>query len=247
MSDRVATARGRKGLEPHNRLIAALPGRDLQKLQPHVEAAPLARGRVLFEVGESLARVYFVEAGVVSLLTASDNRVAVGVALVGQEGAVNVGSLLLGGDTALGRYQVLVPGSALTMEVPAFRRALRQSPKLRMACEAHTRALLVQVLQAVPCTRLHTVEQRCARWLLMCADRTEDDTFELVQECFAEMLGVPNSTWTATVGTLQQAGLVRHRRGAITMLDRRGLEATACECYRIVRDRYERLLARAFD
>jgi CRP-like cAMP-binding protein len=242
MSNLVAAPR-----DGSNRLLAALPGGDLQKLQPHLKAAPLTSGNVLFEVDEPVRRVYFVNTGVVSLLSAVDNRVAVGGALVGQEGAVNVGSLLLGGDTALGRYQVLVPGSALTMEVPAFRRALRQSPKLRMACEAHTRALLVQVLQAVPCTRLHTVEQRCARWLLMCADRTEDDTFELAQECFAEMLGVPESTWTATVGALQQAGLINYRRDLITVLDRRGLEATACECYRIVRDRYERLLARAFD
>jgi CRP-like cAMP-binding protein len=247
MSDRVAAPRDSKRLEPHNWLLATLPGRTLQRLEPHLEAAPLGSGSVLFEVGGSLPRVYFVETGVVSLLTAFDNRVAVGVALVGREGAVGVGSLLLGGDTALGRYQVLVPGSALTMEVPAFRRALRQSSKLRMACEAFTRALLVQLLQAVPCTRLHTVEQRCARWLLMCADRTEDDTFELAQECLAEMLGLPDSTWTATVGSLQQAGLINYRRDVITMLDRRGVEAAACECYRIVRDRYERLLARAFN
>ena len=220
MSDRVARPRDGKGLEPHNRLLAALPGRDLQSLQPHLEAAPLASGSVLFEVDEPLTRVYFVETGIVSLLTAFENRVTVGAATVGREGAVGVASLLLSGDTALGRYQVLVPGSALTMEVPAFRRALRQSPKLRMACEAHTRSLLVQVLQAVPCTRLHTVEQRCARWLLTCADRTEDDTFELAQECLAEMLGVPDSTWTAVVGSLQQAGLIDYRRGAIKVLDR---------------------------
>ena len=81
----------------------------------------------------------------------------------------------------------------------------------------------------------------------MCADRTEDDTFELTQECFAEMLGVPDSTWTSVVGSLQQGGLINCRRDTITVLDRRGLEAIACECYRIVRDRCERLLARAFD
>jgi CRP-like cAMP-binding protein len=247
MSIRVATPRDSKGFEPHNRMLAALPGRDLQSLQPHIEAAPLARGSVLFEVGEPLTHVYFVETGVVSLLTASENRATVGVALVGREGAVGVSSLLLGGDTALGRYQVLVPGSALTMEVPAFRRALRQSPKLRMACEACTRALLVQSLQAVPCTRLHTVEQRCARWLLMCADRTEDERFELTQEHLAEMLGVPQSTVNAIAGTLQQAKLIRYHRDAITVCDRRGLETAACECYRIVRDRCERLLVRAFD
>jgi CRP-like cAMP-binding protein len=147
-----------------------------------------------------------VESGVVSLRTAFYNRLSVGVGPVGREGAVGVGSVLLGGATALGRYQVLVPGSALTMDVPAFRRAIGQRPKLRMACEAGTRARWVQLLQAVPCTRLHTVEQRCARWLLMCADRTEDDTFELTQECFAEMLGVPDSTWASVVGSLQQGG-----------------------------------------
>jgi CRP-like cAMP-binding protein len=236
-----------KGFESHNQLLAALPGRDLQSLQPHIEAAPLARGSVLFEDGEPLTRVYFVETGVVSLLNAFDNRVAVGMALVGREGAVGVSSLLLGGDTALGRYQVLLPGSALTMKVPAFRRALRQSPKLRKACEACARALLVQMLQAVPCTRLHRVKQRCARWLLMCADRTEDETFELTQEHLAEMLGVPQSTVTVVAGALQQAGLIRYYRDAITVCDRRGLETAACECYRIVRDRYERLLAPAFD
>ena len=164
---------------------------------------------------------------------------------MGREGAVGVGSVLLGGATALGRCQVLVPGSALTMKVPAFRRALGQRPKLRMACEAGTRARLVQLLQAVPCTRLHTVEQRCARWLLMCADRTEDDTFELTQEYLAEMLGVRRSTVTVVAGTLQQAGLIHYRRGAITILDRRGLEATVCECYRVIRDGYERSLVLA--
>jgi CRP-like cAMP-binding protein len=227
----------------NNRLLAALPGRDLQQL----EAATLVSGSVLFEVDEPLTRVYFVNTGVVSLLTTFENQVTVGAATVGGEGAVGVASLLLGGDTALGRYQVLVPGLALTMEVSAFRSALRQSPKLRMACEVHTISLFVQVLQAVPCTRLHSVEQRCARWLLTCADRTEDDTFELAEECLAEMLGVPDSTWTATVGSLQQAGLIRYGRGAIKLLDRPGLEATACECYRIVRDRYERLMARTLD
>ena len=133
------------------------------------------------------------------------------------------------------------------MEVPAFRRALRQSPKLRMACEACARALLVQLLQAVPCTRLHTVEQRCARWLLMCADQAEHDTVELTQECLAEMSGVPDLTWIAVVGSLQQAGLIDYRADAITVTDLRGLEAATCECYRIVRDRCEPLLARAFD
>jgi CRP-like cAMP-binding protein len=247
MGDRVAEPRDSNGFEPHNRLLAALSRTDLQCLQPHIEAAPLARGSILFDIGEPLTRIYFVDTGVVSLLAALDNRVAVGVAAVGREGAVGISSLLLGGDTELGRYQVLVPGSALTMEVSALRTALRQSPKLRMACEACTRALLVQLLQAGPCTSLHTLDQRCARWLLMCADRTEDDSFELAQECVALMLGAPESTCITVFGSLQQARLIDYQRDTITVLDRRRLEAAACECYRIVRDRCERLLARAFD
>jgi CRP-like cAMP-binding protein len=247
MPNRVAAPRDSKGFEPNNRLLTALPSRDLQSPQPHLGAASLASGSVLFEVDEPLTNLYFVESGVVSLLTASENRVTVGVATVGREGAIGVASLILGGDTALGCYRVLVPGSALTIEVRAFRRALRQSPKLRKACEAHSRALLAQMLQAVPCNRLHTVEQRCARWLLMCADRTEDETFELTQEQLAEMLGAPQSTVNAIAGALQQAGLIRYHWDAITVCDRPGLEIAACECYRIIRDRCERLLARAFD
>jgi CRP-like cAMP-binding protein len=246
MSDRAATPRDSNGSQPRNWLLAALPSEDLSSLRPHLEAAPLARDTVLFELDEPLTRVYFVETGVVSLLTAFD-RVAVGVATVGREASVGVAALLLGGDTAPGRFQVLVSGFALTMQVAAFRSALRQSPKLRTACEAHTRALLVQMLQAVPCNRMHTVEQRCARWLLMCADRSEDDTFELARACPAGMLGVTQSTAIGSVRTLQNAGLIRYRQDAITLLDRQGLEAAACQCYRIVRDRCDRLQACALE
>jgi CRP-like cAMP-binding protein len=206
----------------------------------------LTGGSVLSEADEPLDRVYFVDAGVVSLATAFENRITVGVAAVGREGAVGVAALLLGGETALGRSRVLVSGSARAVEVSRFRSALRKSVKLRAACEASARALFVQMLQSVPCNRLHTVEQRCARWLLVCADLTEGDTFELSQECFAEMLGVPQSRSPGVVRKLQHAGLISCASGATTLLDRRELEAVACECYRIVRNRHEGLLARHF-
>ena len=155
---------------------------------------------------------------------------------------MDVHTLLLGGET-LGRCQVLVPGMALVVEVSWFRDALGRSPKLRAACQAYTRALLVQILQAVPCNRLHTVEQRCARWLLMCADRTEGDTFEIARQGLAQMLGVAQPT-LIVVRKLQSEGLIECRRSAITVVDRQGLETAACECYRIVRNRYRRLPAR---
>ena len=135
-------------------------------------------------------------------------------------------------------------GSALAMEVRRFRSALQASPKLRAACQAYAQAFLCQVLHAVACNRSHTVEQRCARWLLTCADRTEDDTFQLTQESLADMLGVRRSTVTVVAHMLRHAGLICYRHGAITVLDRPGLEAVACECYRILRGRCERLLAR---
>jgi CRP-like cAMP-binding protein len=236
----------RKRFEPRNRLLAALPARDLLSLQPHLAAVPLMGGSLLSEADERLDHIYFVDTGVVSLVSAFENRVTAGVAAVGREGVVGATAVLLGGETALGRSRVLVPGSALALEVSRFRNALRKSQKLRAACEAASRALLVQMLQSVPCSRLHTVEQRCARWLLVCADRSESDTFDLSQECFAEMLGVLNSRPPSVARKLQQAGLICCRGNATTVLDRGELEAVACECYRVVRNRYEQLLAQTF-
>lgn len=230
-----------------NRLLAALPSGELLRLQPHFDTVRLPGGNVLCDVGEPLERVYFVETGVVALVTAFESLATVGVAAVGPEGAVGVTTLLLGAATAPARFRVLAPGSALSMEVAAFRSAVGHSPKLRMACEAHNRALFVQMLQAVACTKLHPMEQRYASWLLSCADRIENDTFEWSQTSLAEVLNVPQSSVIEMVETLQQAGVIRYRRGAITVLDREGLEAAACECYRIVRDHCQRLLAPAMD
>jgi CRP-like cAMP-binding protein len=246
MSTQVATPTESREFEPRNRLLAALSRADLLSLRPHLQPLLPEPGSILLEADEPLTRVYFVETGVVSLVTVLENRTSAGVAMVGREGLIGI-TTLLGGDIALGRHLVHVPGSVLALEVSHFRTALRASSKLRAACETYVQAFIFQVLHAAACYRLHTVEQRCARWLLMCADRTEDAGFQLTQERLAEMLGVRRPMVTAIAHTLQQTGLICGRRGAFTVLDRRGLEAAACECYRIVRDRYERLLARTCD
>jgi CRP-like cAMP-binding protein len=219
--------------EPRNRLLSLLPARDLARLAPHLETVPLARGSVLCETDEPLTRLYFVESGLAALLASFENR-AIGVAAVGREGAVDIQGLLLGGATAVAQCQVLVPGSALALDVSAFRSALRDSRKLRAACEACVMGLFVQMLQAVPCTRLHSLEQQCARWLLMCADRMEEDTFELARDSLADMLGVPQSTLAVVVHKLEDAGLICSNPSAVTLVDRQRLETAACECYRIV-------------
>jgi CRP-like cAMP-binding protein len=222
-----------------NRLLSALPHEVLSSLRPHLKPVSLPRGRVLCDAEEPLKRVYFVEAGLVSLVSVFEDGTTPEMATVGREGMVGIG-IFLGGEHALGRYVVPVPGFALAIEASGFQGALRESPALRAACEAYAQAFLRHLLQNIACNAAHRVEQRCARWLLTCHDQAEHDAFELTQEYLAEVLGVRRSTVTVVAGTLQQAGLIRYRRGAITVLDRPGLEATACECYRIVRDGYER-------
>jgi CRP-like cAMP-binding protein len=239
MLDRVTASIHSKAGEPLNRLLAVLPDSELLKLQPDLQAVPLAPGRVLFDADQPAERVYFPDSGVASLAASFENRVTMGVATVGREGVVGAAPLLLGGATTIGRSRVLVSGSARTLEVSAFQRALGSSSKFRAACGAYTRALLVQILQAVPCSRLHTAEQRCARWLLMCADRTEGDKFELTRECLAEMLGVPQSWFEIVAHKMENAGLICDRQGTITVLDRPGLETAACGCYRILHERNE--------
>jgi CRP-like cAMP-binding protein len=233
--------------KPRNRVLAALPANEILRLRPHLDPVTLARGSTLFDVDDPVTRVLFIETGVASLCAAMESRATVGVTMVGREGAVGLDTLLVGGDSALGRFQVLIPGSALAMEACFLRSRLRESLNLRAACEAYAQTLFVQMLHAVPCNRLHTVEQRCARWLLMCADQTEGETFELTQEGLAEMLGITQPSLTPIVRELEHAGLICYRNSAVTVLDHGKLEAAACECYRIVRNRSGRFLARVFD
>jgi CRP-like cAMP-binding protein len=244
MLERTLALGGSASLKPRNRLLAALPHEVLSSLRLHLKPVSLPRGRVLCDAEEPLKRIYFVEAGVVSLVSVFEDGTTPEMATVGREGMVGIGALL-GGEHALARYVVPVAGFALAMETSRFQGALRKSPELRAACEAYAQAFVGHLLQNIACNAAHTVEQRCARWLLTCHDQAEHDTFELTQEYLADMLDVRRSTWTAVVGSLQQAGLIDDRRGAINVLDRLGLEAAACECYRIVRDGYERSLVRA--
>jgi CRP-like cAMP-binding protein len=243
MRERIAVLTDNVSGNPRNGLLAALAPEVLSNLLPHLKPVSLPRDRVLYDAEDPLKRVYFAEAGIVSMVTVFEDGTTPEMATVGREGMVCIGAIL-GGEHALGRYVVLVPGFALAMEASEFQGALRETPELRAACEAYAQAFVSHLLQNVACNAAHSVEQWCARWLLMCHDQAEHDTFELAQEYLAEMFGVPGSTWTA-VGSLQQAGLIHYRRGAIKVLDRLGLEAAACECYRIVRDGYERALVRA--
>jgi CRP-like cAMP-binding protein len=230
----------RAGSKPKNLLLAALPDEVLSSLLPHLKPEYLPRSKVLCDVDEPLRRVYFVEKGLVSMVAVFEDHTMAEMATVGREGLVGIGSVL-GGEQALGRYVVPMPGLALAIEASQFRTALRETPELRAACEAYAQAFLREALQTAACNSVHMVEERCARWLLMSHDRSDGDTLALTQEYLAGMLGVCRSTVTLVAGALQRAGLIRYRRGAIRVLDRPGLEVASCECYRAIRNQYERL------
>jgi CRP-like cAMP-binding protein len=231
--------------QPRNQLLVGLSPGALSNLRHDLRVVSFKRGSVLCEAGEPLKNVYFVEAGAVSLVALYEDGTTAEMATVGREGLVGIG-VLLGGEDALGQYVATLPGCALAVQATRFQSVLRQVAGLRTACETYAQAFLAHLLRNVACNASHAVTQRCARWLLMCDDQVEHHQFELTHEYLANMLGVRRSTVTVVARTLQNANLIRYRRGAITVLNRRGLEATACECYRMVRDGYDRSPTFAF-
>ena len=206
----------------------------------------MARGEVICEADAPPTRVYFMETGFVSLVAVFQDRTTAEMATVGREGMIGIGTML-GGESVLGRHVAPMKGLALALKALRFKSLLQDSPALRATCAAYAEAFLREALQTAACNSVHTVEKRCARWLLMCDDRSDGDTIPLTQDCLAETLGVCRSTVTVVAGALQSAELIRYRRGAIAVVDRPGLEAVSCECYRVIRDHYERLLPRTYE
>ncbi len=230
---------------PDNHILRVIPPADWEKLRPHLRSVSLMQGDVLAELDEGLTQVYFPEGGVVSAVSLFEDGTAVEMATTGWEGMVPA-SACLGADRAIARYVVQVPGSGHAMELRAFKEAMEALPSFRTALMNYAQAFLAQVFQSVACNGIHSVEERCARWLLMTRDRVETDTFRLTQEFLAEMLGVSRPAVSIVARTLQTAGLIRYSRGAVTILDRSGLEEATCECYRIIRRQYERRLPGSF-
>lgn len=185
--------------------------------------------------------MYFPRKGVVSLVSVFESGESAEMATVGREGMVSA-SAFLGAEQACARQVVQVPGSAFAMELAALRRLAERLPALNSLLTRYACAFLAEALQSVACNSLHSVEGRCARWLLTMHDRSGSDSFALTQEYLAEMLSVSRPTVNLAARRLQRAGLIRYRRGVITLLDRAGLESSACECYRLIRSRYEKYL-----
>ncbi|WP_149539165.1 Crp/Fnr family transcriptional regulator [Siccirubricoccus phaeus] len=224
-----------------NRLLRALPEAEFARLAPALELLDLPLGRTLFPAEGEVDAAWFVETGTVSMLARLEEGGLMEVGIVGPEGMAGL-PLVFGTGVSPIEALVQVPGRSLRIAGAAFRRALAESPALLPLLLRYAQVFYAQVTQAAACNGNHTLEQRLARWLLMVHDRVMGDELPLTQEFLAQMLGVRRPGVTIAAGILQNAGLIRHRRGHVTILDRDGLENASCECYGAIRRLTARLL-----
>ena len=224
-----------------NRLLADLPPEEDARLRPHLERVALGVKEVIYEPFEPIPYIYFPETGVTSILVIMGDGKASEVGLVGSEGMLGL-PVFLGAETSPGQSYSQVPGASLRMAAGVFTEVIPQAGTLTRRLQRYTQALFTQVSQSAACNNLHAIAQRCCRWLLMTHDLVGGDEFFLTHEFLAAMLGVRRASVSAVAAALQRAGLIRYHRGQITMVNRPGLEAAACECYRIITTEYARLL-----
>lgn len=224
------------------RIMLALEPRERERLLTATTPVSLESKQILYASGERIETVYFPDNAVVSVLTTVDGHTTFEVANIGNEGIVGV-PVFLGVETVGARecYQVEIAGQARAMGVEAFLEAARHDP-FRLLVQRFIQALFIQVSQRLACAAVHPIPARYSRWLLFTHDRMGDREFPLTQESLAQMLGVRRASVTAAAGALQDAGFIRYTRGRMAILDREGLENAACECYRIIRSEFDRLL-----
>ena len=224
-----------------NHLLGRLPADEFQALRPLLTTVRLASKQSLAEPGQPIQHVYFPHDAVLSMSTTDATGGSVEVGSVGCEGLAGL-PVLLGTDRSIGRLIAQIGGDADRMDADALQREVTRLPELRRMLLLYTQAFLTQVAQSTACNRLHSAERRLARWLLICRDRLGRDDLPITHETIAHMLGVRRATVTEAAGNLQQHGMIRYRRGVVTILRRERLEMASCECYREVRAEFDRLL-----
>jgi CRP-like cAMP-binding protein len=223
-----------------NRLLANLDVEEYELLAPHLETVSLSMSEVLFRPEDQLQHVYFPTTSIVSLLTDLSDGSGMEVGLVGREGMVGISAVLGGSETKVATVQG--QGEALRMKTGKLRDEFSRGGVLQNALLRYTHALMTQISQSVVCNARHPVEGRLARWLLMYHDRLEHDEFELTHEFIANMLGVRRAGISEVANKLQELGFISYQRGRVKILNRKGMEEFACECYPIVREKFEDFL-----
>ncbi len=227
-----------------NHLLAALPAGAYADLLPHLEPVELALGDALYEPGGPMRHVYFPTTAIVSLLYVMEDGASAEIAVVGNEGVVGV-ALFMGGETTTSRAVVQSAGHAYRLKGPLLKDAFFRAGPMQGLLLRYTQSLLTQMGQTAVCNRHHTVDQQLCRWLLLSLDRLPSNQLSMTQELIANMLGVRREGVTEAACKLQKAGLIEYARGRIVVVDRPGLEARVCECYRVVRKELDRLLPTA--
>jgi CRP-like cAMP-binding protein len=225
-----------------NRILNALPQNIFAAMEPHLRNVTLTFGDVLAETDHPVRHVYFPFSGVVSLVVEMDVGEMIETAMVGRDGVVN-GTSALDGNVSLHKGIVQIAGAAATIGPEGLRKLAHEFGPLQSLLIRHEQVLLAQAQQSAGCNASHTVEARMCRWLLRMRDLTQSNDLKLTQEFLAQMLGVRRTSVSLVAGTLQRAGLIKYARGNIHLLDLEQLEQSACECYRTVKERYDRLLA----
>lgn len=227
-----------KGNHIHNEILRELPPNESGAVLPKLELVRLQPRQVLHEAGDTLKSAYFCNTGLISILSVLSDGKTVEVGLVGREGLVGL-PLIAGFRTSATRSVVQVPGTALRVDNEAFAVLLRECPRLERKLQQFSQIMAMQTTQIAACDRLHEVEERLARWLLMSADRVGSTSLGLTQEVLGQMLGTRRSSVTVAAGILQKAGLIAYTRGDVRIVQRAKLEQAACECYGLMRRQVE--------
>jgi CRP-like cAMP-binding protein len=227
-------------VQPKNRILAALPSDEYQRLLPHLKPVTLEYKQVLLEPHKTIRYAYFPEDGIISMVTSVVDKTVVEVGLAGSEGMVCVATFL-GASSSPHLCIVQGQGNAQRIKASVLRDEFKRCGKLQDLLLRYTQAHLIMIAQTAICNRLHALEARLSRWLLLIHDRMDSDQFLLTQDVISMMLGVQRTGVTDAAGTLQKKEIISYSRGRIEILDRQKLEETACECYWIVREEYDRL------
>lgn len=225
---------------PANQLLAALPATDYQRLLPHLEPVSLKLEEVLYQQGVEITHVYFPTTAMISLVTVLANR-KIEVGVVGREGMVST-SVFMGDGISFFESMAQISGDVLRMEAPQLKAEFERGGALQHLLLRYVHVLYLQVSQTAACNRLHSLDERLARWLLLTHDRAQGETLELKQEFLSMMLGTERSRVTLAAISLQEMGIIKYTRGKITILARPELERVACECYGIVHKAMNTLL-----
>ncbi len=224
-----------------NHLLAALPNTEWQRWLPQLEWVEMPLGQVMYESGGTLSHVYFPTSAIVSLLYVMENGVSAEIAVVGNEGIVGI-SLFMGGGSTPSRGVVQSAGQGFRLRAQTIQDEFNRAGPVMHLLLRYTQALITQMAQTAVCNRHHSLDQQLCRWLLLSLDRLQGSELVMTQELIGNMLGVRREGVTKGAHHLQKLGLIRYARGHISVLDRRGLEQRACECYAVVKREYDRLL-----